>query len=135
MKQLAFKFKITEKSIVVTILTILLLIFYFIFLNKIKYKCLFHQLGIWCPGCGGTRMIISFVNLDFYQAFRWNPLFFILTIFGIVYLIINVVMYIRKKVILVPTIKVIIFFIILLIIYMILRNVDMFSYLIPTKVR
>ena len=135
MKQLTFNGKITKKNIIITVLSILFVILYFVFLSLIKYKCIFHQFGIWCPGCGGTRMIISFVKLDFYQAFRWNPLLFILLICGIVYLIIGIIMFIKKKVILVPTKKLIIFIIVLLIVYMIIRNIDIFSYLIPTKVR
>ncbi len=135
MKQIVFNGKITKKNVILIILSIVLLILYFLFLNLIKYRCIFHELlGIWCPGCGGTRMIISFVKLDFYQAFRWNPLLFILLICGIIYLIIGIIMFIRKRIILVPTIKLIIFIIVLLILYMIIRNIEMFSYLIPTKV-
>ena len=135
MKQIVFNGKITKKNVILIVLSVVLLVIYFLFLNLIKYRCMFHEfLDIWCPGCGGTRMIISFVKLDFYQAFRWNPLLFILLICGIIYLIIGIIMFIRKRVILVPTMKLIVFIIILLILYMIIRNIDMFSYLIPTKV-
>ena len=34
--------------------------------------------GLYCPGCGITRMLFSIIKLDFYQAFRYNPLIFIL---------------------------------------------------------
>lgn len=134
MKQVVFNGRITKKNIIIILLSVLLLILYFLFLNLISYKCVFHELGIWCPGCGGTRMIISFVKLDFYQAFRWNPLLFILLICGIIYLIIGILLFLKKRIILVPTMKLIVFIIVLLIVYMIIRNIDMFSYLIPTKV-
>lgn len=28
--------------------------------------------GIYCPGCGLTRAAVSMINLNFYQAFRYN---------------------------------------------------------------
>ena len=112
-----------------------LVVLYLILLILIHYKCPFHELlGIYCPGCGGTRMLISFVHLDFYQSFRWNPLLFILLIVGLIYLIVNVIVYIKKKVLIVPTIKFWVFIILLLIIYMIIRNIDIFSYLVPTRI-
>lgn len=128
-------YNVSKKTVSIIIGSILLFIGYIIFLTIIKFRCPFHELlGIWCPGCGGTRMIISFVHLDFYQAFRWNPLCFILLIVGIFYIIIGIILYIRKKIIIVPTIKVWIFLIVLLVLYMIIRNIDLFSYLIPTRI-
>ena len=135
MKWKTFNLKFTKKNILLTIGSILLIIGYIIFLNIIKYRCIIHELfGIYCPGCGGTRMLISFIQLDFYQAFRWNPLLFILLIIGIIYLIVNIIIYIRKKEIIVPTFKFWIFIIVLLVLYMIMRNIDMFSYLVPTRI-
>ena len=116
------------------ILFILAILWLFI-LSQLHYRCPIHELlGIWCPGCGGTRMVISIINLDFYQAFRWNPLLFILFITFIIYLIVCVVFYIKKRVIPIPTIKFFIILCILLVIYMIVRNISVFSYLIPTNV-
>lgn len=41
--------------------------------------CLLHEIfGLDCPGCGGTRMVLSFLQLDFYQAFRFNPWAFVM---------------------------------------------------------
>ncbi len=41
--------------------------------------CVFHYVtGFYCPGCGVTRMCISIIKLDFYKAFRSNPLLFVL---------------------------------------------------------
>ncbi len=136
MEHITFNYSnISKKNIVITIICILLIIGYFIFLNIINYKCLFHKyLGIWCAGCGGTRMIISFTHLDFYQAFRWNPLLFILLIIGIIYFITGIIVFIKKKVIIVPKFKVWMFIIGLLILYMIIRNIDVFSFLIPTRI-
>ena len=30
-----------------------------------------------CPGCGGTRMAVSLLKLELYQAFRYNPYVFV----------------------------------------------------------
>ncbi|MBR3210724.1 MAG: DUF2752 domain-containing protein [Bacilli bacterium] len=89
---------------------------------------------MYCPGCGGTRMILSLLHFDFYQAFRWNPLLFILLFIGLIYLIFMGIVYKKKKVFVLPSMKVWIILIIILILYMILRNLDTFIYLIPTEV-
>lgn len=37
-------------------------------------KCYFYVwTGLYCPGCGITRAILSLLRGDFYQAFRYNP--------------------------------------------------------------
>lgn len=55
----------------------------------INIKCPFHSTtGLYCPGCGVTRMLKSMMKLNFYQAFRFNPLLFIFSPF-ILFLIIN----------------------------------------------
>lgn len=41
--------------------------------------CLYHSMtGRLCPGCGGTRAMISIMHLDFKSAFNYNP---VLTLF------------------------------------------------------
>lgn len=110
-------------------------VLWLVLLSFINYKCPIHEyLGIWCAGCGGTRMIFSFIHLDFYQAFRWNSLMFIYLILLIIYIIVNIFVYIKRKEIIVPKMKVFMFLIILLVIFMVIRNIDMFSYLVPTKI-
>jgi len=106
-----------------------------ILLNFINYRCPVHELfDLYCPGCGGTRMFLSFIHFDFYQSFRWNPLLFIFLVFGIIYLIVGIIIFAKKRVIIVPSFKTWMILIFLLIVFMILRNIDMFSYLSPTKV-
>ena len=130
-----FNRKIGLKEILLSLIIVFLFILWIIFLNLIKFKCPFHEyLNIWCAGCGGTRMLISIIHLDFYQAFRWNPFLFILLLIGIVYLIVGVIIYKRKKLLLLPTYRMIIIIISLLVLFMIIRNLDMFSYLVPTKI-
>ena len=43
--------------------------------------CPIKQLtNFYCPGCGITRMLWAIFHLDFYQAFRYNPLVFLFLI-------------------------------------------------------
>lgn len=104
-------------------------------LDTIKFKCIYRYLfNIYCAGCGVTRMIKSVLKLDFCQAFRYNPLFFILSIFFLIYIIVNIYLYLKKDIIIKINFKVVIFIIIILIIYTIIINTNTFSYLRPTKI-
>ena len=63
-------------------------------LEFIKFDCIYRKLfNIYCPGCGVTRMIKSILKFDFYQAFRYNPLCFILFIISIPYFIYKTINY------------------------------------------
>lgn len=96
--------------------------------------CPFHKFtGLYCPGCGVTRLLFSLIKLDFYQAFRYNPLVFILLILGLIYLIIKTIL---KKLNIYITIPNYIWCILIMIviIYGILRNIPEFSWLAPTNV-
>ena len=58
--------------------------------------CIIHSLtGLYCPGCGSSRLLASLLHMEFYQAFRWNPLLFILFPFAAVYLLWGSVSYVR----------------------------------------
>lgn len=125
-----------KRKIIVLGLLFLVFIGYFI-VNKIfgfGIPCIFQKITGWyCPGCGITRMLFSMVRLDFYQAFRYNPLVFILLCLAITFELINGFYYTKtKKRIIIPEY---VYYIIigLLIVYMILRNIGLFSYLAPTE--
>ncbi len=128
-----------KKIIISTIIFILLLI-YILVGEKIKFyiPCPIKSLtGFYCPGCGITRMILSILKGDLYQAFRYNPLVFILMPFIIFYFLeINISKLYNKKSIC-KKVPDYIFYIIIavLVVYGILRNIDIFSYLRPTIVR
>ena len=127
--------KITRKDIIKFIFIFSLTILGLVFLCLIDYSCPIHKyLNIYCPCCGGTRMIIEFFKGNFYQSFRWNPLLFIWFIVLLIYSIVFIIVYIKKKVLLVPSKKTLIFIAISLLLFMILRNIELFSYLIPTEV-
>ena len=127
------KIKKILNIIVFFFIIIIILLLFIKIIDILKFKCIIKELfKIYCPGCGTTRMLKSIFKLEFYQAFRFNPLFFILFIMLIILLIINIYTYIKKDFIYVLNNKQIIILIIIMFIYMILRNIDYFSYLIPT---
>ncbi|MCD7824138.1 MAG: DUF2752 domain-containing protein [Oscillospiraceae bacterium] len=38
------------------------------------HPCLFNQLtGYYCPGCGGTRAVISLLHINIIQSFIYHP--------------------------------------------------------------
>lgn len=120
-------------------LFIFIRLYYFLFLEcGIVIPCMFHRItGFYCPGCGVTRMLSSFAKLEFYQAFRYNPLLFIASPFVLLFLIDIVIKwlcqredYFYKRI----DNKGWIVLLIVVILYGILRNIPSFDYLIPTVI-
>lgn len=75
---LMFKRKILKKS---GVLILLGLIVYFsaayALMTHFGISCVFLEIfGLPCPGCGMTRALFSLCRLDFYSAFRYNPVIF-----------------------------------------------------------
>ena len=67
----------------------------FILLTDLRIPCILYELtGIKCPGCGITRMLVSFARLDFVSAFKYNPFLFITGPFILLYLAIFEIKYI-----------------------------------------
>ena len=120
-----------------TIILILILVTYLI-LGKIFHiylKCPIHEIfHVYCPGCGLTRMLSSILKLDFYQAFRYNPLLFIMLPFSLLLLIEDVYSELKNKKSIYKRIPNCIWYIIIviLLIYAVLRNI--YPYLAPTVV-
>ena len=92
-----------------------------------NYKCPWRRdFNIYCAGCGGTSMLRSLMKLDFYQAFRYNPLVFILFV-GVILLKILRFNFSKKSK------KYVSYFLLVIVIfYGVLRNIELFSYLQPT---
>ena len=129
------KKNLLDKSFIVV--SFILMFFYgacYILTGK-GFPCLFYKItGLYCPGCGITRMFISIFNLKFYQAFRYNPLVFILLILLIIYCGLDSIKYtIKKRHITIPK-NFYIILLILVILFGILRNIPLFSYLAPVIV-
>jgi len=81
-------------------------------------------------------MILSIFRLDFYQAFRYNPVVFsMLPIFTVI-CIIHLSAYLRNKKMAISKLEkaILIILIVVLILFGIARNIPVFSYLAPTSV-
>lgn len=119
---------------------VLVAIYYFLNLKfGFTISCWFERLTGWyCPGCGVTRMLFAIIEGNFYQAFRFNPLVFILLIFAAI-LLVNYLICYKKGEIQAALYKQTPhwFWIVLLIIvlaYGILRNLPCCDFLAPTIV-
>ena len=126
-----------KKKIIKILLGCLLLIIYLILGKKfnIFIKCPIHEIfHVYCPGCGLTRMLLSLLKLDFYQAFRYNPLLFILLPFAIFLFIENIYSEYKKKKSIFKRIPNYIWYILIMILltYGVVRN--FFPYLSPTNI-
>ncbi|MDY2908306.1 MAG: DUF2752 domain-containing protein [Candidatus Faecimonas sp.] len=126
-----------KKKITITIIFLILLISYLYLGNKLNVyiNCPIKEItGLYCPGCGITRMLQAILQLNFYQAFRYNPLLFISLPFFIFFTIEGII---TKKDPLYNKIpnKILITIIIIFIIYGMLRNLPLFDFLAPTIVR
>lgn len=126
-----------KKKITITIIFLILLNSYLYLGNKLNVyiNCPIKEItGLYCPGCGITRMLQAILQLNFYQAFRYNPLLFISLPFFIFFTVEGII---TKKDPLYNKIpnKILITIIIIFIIYGILRNLPLFDFLAPTIVR
>lgn len=53
---------------------------FFFVKTGIGIPCVFHLItGLYCPGCGASRMCLSILQGDFHRAFSYNPLLFLMT--------------------------------------------------------
>jgi nitrate reductase gamma subunit len=132
------KIKKYKFLIMVLFFVIALILYSVLFRFGIVIPCVFHELtGLYCPGCGVTRMMFSLLKLDFYQAFRYNNLVFLsipLILFYFCDFIIkrfhNKSNYLYQKI----SDKVWIILLIITLLFGVLRNIPVFDYLIPTMV-
>ena len=124
------------EKIIITIVVLLILGYgIFIYFNQDLFFCpILKYFHIYCPACGVTRMILSVLELDFYQAFRFNPLIFILLVILILFSIVQMFTFINKRKFIHINNKVYIGLVIVLIVYTIMRNMKCFSFLLPTIV-
>lgn len=129
------------KLLSILFLLILLFISYLFLIKKYNFyiPCIFKQItGFYCPGCGITRCILSILNLEFYRAFRYNPLVFLMIPFLFIYIIYNLYLYItNNEDNFIKKIPRYIWYILLFItiVFGILRNIEMFSFLAPTIIK
>lgn len=114
----------------IIIITFLALIIGIKILDIINFKCVFkYFFGIYCPGCGTTRMFKAMLKLNFKKAFMYNPFMFILFMIILIYVAYNMYTYITKKKIKLPSLTSIVIIVILSFIFMIIRNLPGFRFL------
>ncbi len=117
------------------IIFLLGLIYYgFICLTGYVIPCIFNlATGLYCPGCGITRMFLSLAQFDFVSAAHNNLLVFSLLAPLIIYLFVKLVRYIIKGQLCYTTAdKIAIIFIALAVLaFWIMRNMSQFSFLAP----
>lgn len=126
------------KKKIVTLLIIILLFILYLIIGKyfsLYLDCPIKKLtGLYCPGCGITRMFLSILQLDFYQAFRYNPLVFISLPFFIFFYLQG--LFTKKEPLYnkIPT-QIWVVIIVIFIIYGLIRNIPFFHFLAPTVIR
>ncbi len=119
-------------NIIVIMAAIINIIVVFIFELPCPWK---KNFNIDCAGCGGTRMLKALIDLDFYQAFRFNPFLFCLFIIGFIYVVYIFICKIRKINYYKIQDRDLWILLILVILFTILRNIELFDYLKPTVIR
>ena len=106
----------------------------FVLTTNIYIPCLFYEkTGLYCPGCGISRMFIRLFDFDFYGAFRSNVCLFTMFPILMFYAVFKILIYIRSgkrcqtktEMVFVWTV------IVILLLFGVLRNFSAFSYLAP----
>lgn len=107
-------------------------------LTGLGIPCIFHDLyGIYCPGCGLSRMFFAIFELNFYQAFRYNPMWFCsLPFLGAVGLDLLIAFLYKRETKFTKKIPIAVWVVImvLFIAFGVARNTEPFAYLAPTDI-
>lgn len=122
-----------KKSIIVGLSLLIMTIVYLKVVSplfNIHIPCVFNVItGYDCPGCGITRASLSLLDGQFYQAFRWNMLVFILIpLYAAYHFLSRREKYHNQSKFLMNSM------LILTCVFFILRNTATFSYLAPTLI-
>ena len=126
-----------KKKTIKLILITIFVIFYLVIGHEynLYLKCPIKLVtNLYCPGCGVTRMLYSIIILDFYQAFRYNPLLFIIFPFIMFLLIDNMYSKLKHKKPLYKNIPEVVWYILIVIfiVYGVIRN--FIPFLMPTHI-
>jgi len=104
---------------------------------NIGFDCVVNRFtGLYCAGCGMTRAVYSLIQLDFYQAFRYNVLSIILLPIIILYVLFEIYAKVFDKTNIMNRIPSWIWYTIaiVVVVFGIIRNIEYFSWLKPTVV-
>lgn len=123
--------------LIICIVLVVIAILSVIYVKKVNIPlCMINKLTRFvCPTCGVTRMLTEIVTtFDLYQAFRYNPLMFILLPFIGILSIIEAISYINNGELTKHYDKLLSAIVILVLAFGILRNIPMLYWLLPTKI-
>lgn len=125
------------KKIGVAVLCLIFLIGYLVigdYFQVFLFCPIKKMTGLYCPGCGITRMSLSILKGEFYQAFRYNPLIFVLLPFFFFYFVDSVLSTLRQKKSFFSRLEPYLwyFLIVLFLGYGVMRNFPFFDFLRPT---
>lgn len=120
----------------IIVLIVIFLIYAILIIRfDIGIPCVFYEItGLYCPGCGITRLCLSLFEGDVYQAFRYNPIIFIDLPILFILFVLNI-FFKKNKNIKKITDVIIIFLATITIIFGVIRNIPIFSFLAPTQIR
>ena len=97
--------------------------------------CYFRTLtGLYCPGCGSGHAVAATLRGHLWEAFRWNPMVYLLGIPSLVILIheyVRIVFDVRRLKPIILPVWLVYSVTVLLIAFWILRNIPFFSFLAP----
>lgn len=114
------------------------ILFGYYFLNLyygFHIPCLLKKFtGYYCSGCGITRCLFSIIEGNYYEAFCYNRLVFLMLPFIFISVIYIIYLYVfnRKDKVIKKIPNVVWFFVVMLVVgFGVIRNIDFFSYLQP----
>lgn len=126
-----------KNVLVIYLIAIALIILGIVYIKIVNRPvCPINRLtGLACPTCGVTRMLTELVTtFDLYQAFRYNPLMFVLLPSMLVIGIVQTINYLKHGRFTKYYDKTISAIAIIVIAFGILRNIPMLYWLLPTKI-
>lgn len=120
----------------IIVLIVIFLIYTVLIISfDIGIPCVFYEItGLYCPGCGITRLCLSLFEGDIYQAFRYNPIIFIDLPILFILFVLNIFFKNNKNIKKITDV-IIIFLATITIIFGVIRNIPIFSFLAPTQIR
>ena len=124
-------------SIIILFIMLVFICKYLYEAYNIGFDCVVNRFtGLYCSGCGMTRAVYSLIQLDFYQAFRYNVLSIILLPIIVLCVLFEIYAKVFDKTNIMNRIPSWIWYTIaiVVVVFGIIRNIEYFSWLKPTVV-
>ena len=124
-------------SIIILFIMLVFICKYLYEAYNIGFDCVVNKFtGLYCSGCGMTRAVYSLIQLDFYQAFRYNVLSIVLLPIIVLYVLFEMYAKLFDKNNIMNRMPGWIWYTIavIVVVFGIIRNFECFSWLKPTVV-